>query len=328
MFPTVAVDLEEVRLPVKDRLCEVERELLDMVPSGFGSLDEVGQYLFSRSGKLFRPTLLLLADGVEGRPSENAVTLGAIVELLHVATLVHDDAVDHSVKRRGMPTVNERWTHQVAIIAGDYLYSRAVIEITALGELEPIGILANTANKMTIGEMRQLVLHGGLDFNREDYDRLCECKTASLISAACELGAMAGASKYRKALRVYGYHLGMAFQMVDDLLDYLSPTELPGKPRGQDLQEHKVTLPLIAALPTLRSSERRTIQELFNNPTPTVEDVSAVIDLVSDSGGIDVARKEARRHAELARECLAGIPETEYLVSLQLAADFVVERVR
>ena len=328
MLPTVAVDLEEVRLPVKDRLREVERELLDMVPSGFGSLDEVGQYLFSRSGKLFRPTLLLLADGVEGRSSENAVTLGAIVELLHVATLVHDDAVDHSVKRRGMPTVNERWTHQVAIIAGDYLYSRAVIEITALGELEPIGILANTANKMTIGEMRQLVLHGGLDFNREDYDRLCECKTASLISAACELGAMAGAPKYRKALRVYGYHLGMAFQMVDDLLDYLSPTELTGKPRGQDLQEHKVTLPLIAALPILRSSERRTIQELFNNPTPTVEDVSDVIDLVSDSGGIDVARKEARRHAELAHECLAGMPETEYLVSLQLAADYVVERVR
>ena len=249
------------------------------------------------------------------------------MELLHVATLVHDDAVDHSVKRRGMPTVNERWTHQVAIIAGDYLYSRAVIEITALGELEPIEILANTANKMTIGEMRQLVLHGGLDFNREDYDRLCECKTASLISAACELGAMAGAPKYRKALRVYGYHLGMAFQMVDDLLDYLSPTELTGKPRGQDLQEHKVTLPLIAALPILKLSERRTIQELFNNPTPTVEDVSAVIDLVSDSGGIDVARKEARRHAELARECLARIPETEYLVSLQLAADYVVERV-
>ena len=328
MLPTVAVDLEAVRLPVKNRLCEAERELIDMVPSGFESLDEVGRYLFSRSGKLFRPTLLLLANGVEGNPSENAVTLGAIVELLHVATLVHDDAVDHSVKRRGMPTVNERWTHQVAIIAGDYLYSRAVIEITALGELEPIGILANTANKMTIGEMRQLVLHGGLDFNREDYDRLCECKTASLISAACELGAMAGAPKYRKALRVYGYHLGMAFQMVDDLLDYLSPTELTGKPRGQDLQEHKVTLPLIAALPILRSSERRTIQELFNNPTPTVEDVSAVIDLVSDSGGIDVARKEARRHAELAHECLAGIPETEYLASLQLAADYVVERVR
>ena len=139
---------------------------------------------------------------------------------------------------------------------------------------------------------------------------------------------MAGASKYRKALRVYGYHLGMAFQMVDDLLDYLSPTELTGKPRGQDLQEHKVTLPLIAALPILRSSERRTIQELFNNPTPTVEDVSAVIDLVSNSGGIDVARKEARRHAELARECIAEIPETEYLVSLQMAADYVVERVR
>ena len=251
MLPTTAIDLEQVRLPVADRLLAVERELRGMAPSGFEALDEVGDYLFARSGKLLRPTLLLLADGVGGRPSPDAVKLGAIVELLHVATLVHDDAVDHSARRRGRPTVNHRWTHQVAIIAGDYLYSRAVIEVVALGKLERVALLADTANRMTIGEMRQLVLHDGLDFTREDYERLCEHKTASLMSAACELGTLSGAPQYREALRAYGHHLGMAFQIVDDLLDYSSSTRVMGKPRGQDLQEHKVTLPLIAALPKM-----------------------------------------------------------------------------
>jgi len=167
MLPTTAIDLEQVRLPVADRLLAVERELRGMVPSGFEALDEVGDYLFARSGKLLRPTLLLLADGVGGRPSPDAVKLGAIVDLLHVATLVHDDAVDHSARRRGRPTVNHRWTHQVAIIAGDYLYSRAVIEVVALGKLEQVALLAHTAHRMTIGEMRQLVLHDGLDFTED-----------------------------------------------------------------------------------------------------------------------------------------------------------------
>lgn len=328
MLPTTVVDLEQVRLPVRDRLHEVERELSGMVPSGFESLDEVGEYLFARTGKLLRPTLLLLANGVEGHPSRDAVRLGAIVELLHVATLVHDDAVDHSVKRRGMPTVNDRWTHQVAIIAGDYLYSRAVIEVTALGELEPIAILAQAANRMTVGEMRQLMLHDALDFTREDYDRLCEYKTASLLSAACELGAMAGAASFREPLRAYGHHLGMAFQIVDDLLDYASSTEMTGKPRGQDLQEHKVTLPLIAALPKMGVVEHGRVEALFADPEPSPELVCEVIDLVAAHDGVESARAEARSRADRARHQLEGLPEGECLEALRLAVDYVVERVR
>jgi len=327
MFPTTVVGLEEVRQPVKDRLHDVERALLGMVPSGFESLDEVGAYLFSRSGKLFRPTLLLLSNGVEGTPTESATKLGAIVELLHVATLVHDDAVDHSAKRRGMPTVNDRWTHQVAIIAGDYLYSRAVIEITSLGDIEPIAILANAANQMTVGEMRQLVLHDGLDFTRQDYDRLCECKTASLLSAACELGAMAGAPARRDALRAYGYHLGMAFQIIDDLLDYASSTEVTGKPRGQDLQEHKVTLPLIAALPNMSAAERAAVERVFADPEPSTDSVRAIIEVVADRGGLEGARQEADIQASKAREQLASLPENESVSGLYMAVDFVVERV-
>ncbi len=327
MLPTSLVGLEEVRQPVKERLHDVECALLGMVPSGFESLDEVGEYLFSRSGKLFRPTLVLLSNGVEGTPTESATKLAAIVELLHVATLVHDDAVDHSPKRRGMPTVNDRWTHQVAIIAGDYLYSRAVIEITALGDIEPIAILANTANQMTVGEMRQLILHDGLAFTRQDYDRLCECKTASLLSAACELGAMAGAPTRREQLRAFGYHLGMAFQIIDDLLDYASPTEVTGKPRGQDLQEHKVTLPLIEALPNMQPSERSAVEAVFSDPDPSPESIRAIIDVVEARGGLERAREHAGVQAAKAREQLASLPENEFVSALYMAVDFVVERV-
>ncbi len=328
MLPTTSIDLEQVRAPVRHRLRAVERQLLGMVPSGFESLDEVGEYLFARSGKLFRPTLLLLCDGLEGSPSEAAVKLGAIVELLHVATLVHDDAVDHSVARRGMPTVNDRWTHQVAIIAGDYLYSRAVIEITALGEVENIAILAHAANQMTIGEMRQLVLHDGLDFTRTDYDRLCECKTASLLSAACELGARGGAPRHREALRAFGYHLGMAFQIIDDLLDYTSPVEVTGKPSGQDLQEHKVTLPLIAALPKMGDGQRARVEALFAEDIPSPEAIGEVLTLVSDLGGLEDARAEADRQADMAREQLEGIGGGPCLEGLRSAVDYVLERVR
>lgn len=328
MLPTARVQLDEIKAPVRERLDLVKAALLRMVPSGFDSLDEVGDYLFSRSGKLFRPTLLLLSNGVGDRSDEEAVRLGAIVELLHVATLVHDDAVDHSVRRRGMPTVNDRWTHQVAIIAGDYLYSRAVIEITALGRLEPIEILARTANQMTVGEMRQLVLHDRLDFTRADYDRLCECKTASLFRAACELGAMAGVAAYREPLAEYGYHLGMAFQIIDDLLDYAETAEVTGKPSGQDLQEHKVTLPLIAALPAMDAGERARVEALFADPEPGVDAVREVVELVARHGGLDVARDEARSRADRARERLDGLAEGQCLDALHAAVDYVVERVR
>jgi len=328
VLPTAHVQLDEIKAPVRERLGRVEEALRGMVPSGFESLDEVGEYLFSRSGKLFRPTLLLLSNGVGDRPAEVAIRLAAIVELLHVATLVHDDAVDHSVRRRGMPTVNDRWTHQVAIIAGDYLYSRAVIEITGLGRLEPIAILARTANQMTVGEMRQLILHDRLDFTRADYDRLCECKTASLFRAACELGALAGMEAYREPLAEYGYHLGMAFQIIDDLLDYSEASAVTGKPSGQDLQEHKVTLPLIAALPSMDAGERDRVEALFSNPEPGAGAVREVVGLVARHGGLEAAREEARSRADRARGRLEGLAQGECLDALHAAVDYVVERVR
>src|SRR5207245_1285599 len=215
------------------------------------------------------------------------------VELIHLATLVHDDSVDHSVLRRGMPTVNALFSHQVAVIMGDYLYSRAIIELVALHDLEPLRVFARVTNEMTIGEMRQLEAHDKLAYSEAAYDQLIRSKTASLLSAACEVGALRAAAEHREALARFGEHLGMAFQITDDLLDYTESEEVTGKPVGLDLKEHKVTLPLIAALGQMGQGERRVVADLMVAPDPPDDLVGEVIGLVGAAGGLDYARRRA-----------------------------------
>lgn len=315
-----------LRKPVRPRLDAVRERIVDMVADGYAAVDEVSGYLAGLEGKLVRPTLLLLANEVGDSPDERAVDLAAIVELVHVATLVHDDAVDHSVRRRGMPTVNARWTHQVAIIMGDFLYSRALTELARLGDVEAVEILGDAANRMTVGEMRQLMAHDALDADEEDYELLCECKTASLMAAACELGALVGRPEFRTPLKAYGYELGMAFQVTDDLLDYTASSRVIGKPSGQDLREHKVTLPLIAALPAMSAEERARVDGLFADPEPCDELVAEVIGIVDRRGGLDYARDRARFWAERAAGRLEDLPPGPATEALGQAVNFVVTR--
>ncbi len=318
--------LQRLMDPVADRLEAVRERIVEMVDPEFDPLGEVADYLLEMRGKLLRPTLLLLANEVGGRPDGRAVTVGAVVELVHVATLVHDDAVDHSVRRRGMPTINARWTHQVAIIMGDYLYSRSVIEMSRLGDVEAIELLAGAANRMTVGEMRQLTSHDALDFGEDDYYRLCECKTASLMSAACELGAMFGVPEHREPLRRYGFNLGMAFQITDDLLDYTASSQVIGKPSGHDLREHKVTLPLIAALPRMEAGERDVVEGLFDDPEPSDERVEEVVEIVERRGGLEHARERASDFVGRARRRLDELPSGPAVDTLARAAEFVERR--
>lgn len=313
---------------MEDELARVEEEIARMAVSEFEALDEVGDHLLATEGKLFRPSLVLLASRISGPVPEGAVRMAAVVELVHLATLVHDDAVDHSVRRRGMPTVNSVWTHQVAVIMGDYLYSRAVTELTELDDMESVRILARAANQMTVGEMRQLTSHEALDFSEEDYERLCRCKTASLISAACELGARLGSPEHAGRLRAYGHDLGMAFQVADDVLDYAAPSSETGKPRGQDLREHKVTLPLIAVLPELPEEEREEVEALFGDPDPDDGRVARVIEIVEDHGGVEYARRRGDEYAAGAREHLEELPAGPARRSLEGAVEYVVRRRR
>ncbi|MFQ5529100.1 MAG: polyprenyl synthetase family protein [Gemmatimonadota bacterium] len=328
MLEAALPTLEVLRLPVQDRLERVETVLQGLVTSDFGPINEVSDYLFSVRGKYLRPTLLLLANEVGGNPDPRADRLAAIIELMHVATLVHDDSVDHSPKRRGLPTVNERWTHQVAVIMGDYLYSRALLEVMRTGPVAAVGILAAASNQMSIGEMRQLAAHDALSASEDDYLRLCRCKTASLMSAACEIGSLVGTPAYREPLAAYGVDLGMAFQIVDDLIDYTVSTDITGKPSGLDLREHKVTLPLIAALPVMDGAARDTVNQLFADPEPSDELVRTVEDAVREAGGLDYARTQAARFARSAGRHLDAIPEDAFVRMLRLTVDFVLERQR
>ena len=278
---TAPVSLADLQRPLRARLERVQQELRRIVEADFGLIAQVNAHLFQMQGKLFRPTLLLLANEATGAPDPRATTLAAIVELIHLATLVHDDSVDHSVLRRGMPTINALFSHQVSVIMGDYLYSRAVIELVGLDDLEPLRVMSRVTNEMTVGEMRQLLAHDPLQFSEEEYDLLIQSKTASLVSGACEVGALRAGTAEREALRRFGQALGMAFQIVDDLLDYVGDATVTGKPTGSDLREHKVTLPLIAALQGFGEHDRARVAELLHTPEPTDEQIHAVVAAVA-----------------------------------------------
>src|SRR5687768_564350 len=289
-------------------------------------LNGVSEHLMLMKGKMLRPTLLLLASEVDGVAEPRAASYAAVVELIHLATLVHDDAVDHSVLRRGMPTINSLFTHEVAVIAGDFLYSRAVQELVRLGDLEALRVFAKASNELTLGEMRQLSALDALQFSEDDYEFLIRAETAALFSGACEVGALCGAARFRESLAAYGAHLGMAFQVVDDLLDYTEASATVGKPTGLDLKEHKVTLPLIAALRSMPAPSRAAVDDLFATSEPDGEQVSRVIEIVIEEGGLDYARECGERYASRADDVLAGLPDSPAKRALQGTLTYVMER--
>ena len=326
MLRTSLPTLSTIQQPVRPQLDLVVDELRRIVLSDFPVIEEVNDHLLWARGKLFRPTLLLLANRIGDRPHPAAVTLAALVELVHLATLVHDDAVDHSILRRGMPTVNALWNHQTAVIMGDFLYSRSVQELTALGRVDLLAVLARAANEMSVGEMRQLISCDAMQFTEEDYDRLIASKTASLMSAACEMGSVAGAAQYSGRLAAYGHDLGMAFQIADDLLDYTETADMTGKPAGQDLREHKMTLPLIAAMQTMDAAARRDVEAFFADPEPSEDGIQYVISLVREHGGIEYALQRARSFGERAAHAVASLPASDASDALRDAVTYVVDR--
>ncbi|HUQ82552.1 MAG TPA: polyprenyl synthetase family protein [Gemmatimonadaceae bacterium] len=289
-------------------------------------VSDVNGHLLLVKGKMVRPTLLLLASNVEGAPERRSTTLAAVAELIHLATLVHDDAVDHSVLRRGRPTINALFSHQISVIMGDFLYSRALSELVRLGDMEPLAVFTAASNALTLGEMRQLAALDALKFSEDDYDALIESKTASLFAAACEVGALCGARRFREPLTRFGQRLGMAFQVADDLIDYTEAQETTGKPTGLDLREHKVTLPLIAALRTMSPGARRRVDALFANPDPDDGIIAEVVEIVREEGGLEYARRRGEDFAQQADEALNELPESSYRSSLGEAISYVMDR--
>jgi octaprenyl-diphosphate synthase len=322
----VPVTLAGIQQPVRDDLDAVFGELGRIVRSDFPMIADVNAHLLRIRGKLFRPTLLLLSARAADRMAPRKLTLGACVELIHVATLVHDDSVDHSPLRRGQPTVNALFSHQVAVIMGDYLYSRAIIELVNLGDLEALRVMSRVTNEMTVGEMRELESYDALDYSEAAYTRLIQAKTASLISGACEVGAVDAPAEQRQVLRRYGMQLGMAFQITDDVLDYTETESVTGKPSGLDLKEHKITLPLIAALPRMTDAERARVTALMRDPEPDDVLVGEIMGLVHERGGVESARAAAHAYADEAMEALLTLPASPARDALADGITYAVER--
>ncbi len=320
------VSLGDIQRPVAGELELVAEELRRIIAADFPIIALVNEHLLRMKGKLFRPTLLLLSHRASGADDARTVTLAAVVELIHLATLVHDDSVDHSVLRRGMPTINALFSHQVAVIMGDYLYSRAIIELVGLDDLAPLRVFARVTNEMTIGEMRQLEAHDKLAYDEAQYDELIRSKTASLLAGACEVGALRAPAPYREALARFGLRLGMAFQITDDLLDYTEREAVTGKPSGLDLKEHKVTLPLIAALAAMGPGQRRLVAELMATPDPGDPLVAEVMQLVETAGGLDYARRRALELAQRAEAELEILPPSPARDALRDSIAYAVER--
>jgi octaprenyl-diphosphate synthase len=322
----VAPALLEIQEPVRAKLDAVPDEMWRIVKADAPIIAAANAHLRGMKGKMFRPTLLLLASELEGGADGRETALAAVAELVHLASVVHDDSVDHSNVRRGQPTINALFSHQIAVIMGDYLYSKALAELVRLGDLEPLRAFTAASNDMTLGEMRQLASYDALSFTEQDYWQLIHAKTASLLGAACEVGALCGAPAHRRAMRRYGDQLGMAFQVADDLLDYIEVEAVTGKPSGNDLREHKVTLPLIAALPHMSPAQRSRVDALFANPTPDDAEIADVVAIVTECGGIEFARRKGEEFAAQADDALGPVPASPARQSLADALTYVIDR--
>ncbi len=318
--------LAGIQYPVRAELELVSTRMWDIVADENPLIGEVNRHLQGMRGKLLRPSLVLLANAVEETRSTLAIDHAAVVELIHLATLVHDDSVDHSVLRRGMPTVNAVFSHQVSVMMGDYLYAQAVRQLVNTRDMESLSVIAEATKTMTMGELWQLSAVDRLQFSEEEYFQLNHAKTASLMSAACEVGAICGAPSHRQALARFGERLGMAFQVADDLLDYVEGQEITGKPSGADLRERKVTLPLIAALRRMPVTARREVERFFENSEPSETAIGRVIALVVEADGIEYARRKGEIFAQEAEEIALALPDTAARSALLELVGYVLDR--
>jgi len=316
---------------VRDDLVKVEQELSRQTASAFEPVSEITTYLLGGGGKRLRPALLLLCHGYASGASgdaRSAIKLASVVELLHSATLIHDDVIDSADTRRGRPSANSRWGNHRSVLAGDWLYMQS-FQI-ALGErnFHVLDILIDLTQKMVEGELIQLSKIGRMDVTEEDALRLATYKTACLFSGCARLGAVLGGfdAAQEEALAEYGRYSGLAFQLVDDLLDFTASSEQLGKPVLSDLKEGKVTLPLIYAMENGHREAREMVARVLEEKEFHSVQPETLVALVRDSGALDRARKLAHDFARRAKACLNGPGESDYSRALATLPDFILDR--
>ena len=322
--------MSAVQKPVRRELERVQAHLRELFRTPIPILNEVGGHVLATRGKKFRPTLLLLTARLRGNLGREAVLCATVVEMVHAAALIHDDSVDRSDLRRGLPTVNGLWTDEMAIIMGDYLYAQAMSTLVTHKLDTPMAILARVVTEMSCGEALEFQYAHDLGVTEQQYEELIRAKTGSLIGAATEIGAglNGGAKDLRRRLhyRKFGEAVGLAFQIVDDLFDYLADPEVTGKPVGSDLADGKITLPLIAALRQASEADRKRLQRLARRRRWNRQEWDQLKSLVERCGGFEYARARATTHADAARRLLGSEEDGAARQALDRAIDYAVRR--
>jgi octaprenyl-diphosphate synthase len=319
--------LDDIRPVISKELDEFEVRFRQSMKSSVPLLDKITYYLIKRRGKQLRPMLVFFSAGMHGKINDSTYRAASLIELLHTATLVHDDVVDDAYRRRGFFSINAIWKNKIAVLVGDYLLSKGLLLAIHNKEFSLLEQVSTAVQKMSEGELLQIEKTRKLDIKEEEYFEIIRCKTASLVAACCACGALSAGMDEVAVGKMWhlGEALGISFQIKDDLLDYAVGTDI-GKPTGADIKEKKMSLPLIYALQQASYAEKKQIIYAIKNQSKKTETIDKVFNFVKEKGGLEYAIKKMVEYREQSREMLKAMPDSEYKKAFESLITFVTER--
>jgi len=325
-----ATVLAQLFEPIRDDLRAVEREFARHVQSQVAVIPAIGNYVKDGGGKRIRPAVLLMAARMAGHTGERAVLYASVVEFIHSATLVHDDIIDESELRRGRPAAHARWGNHLTVLFGDFLYLKSMALALTQDTLDVIRLLCDVTLRIVEGEIYQLTKQGAVDLSEEEHFEIVRRKTAHLFAGSARIGGMLGPTsrEQQEALWEYGFNIGMAFQLVDDLLDFTGEEVALGKPVGGDLREGKLTLPVIHLLAQGDGHARTLVGKIVRERTATIDEWRQLQALLAQARSIDYAYKTALDFVERAKRALRVFPPSDAREALLFLPDYVVSRDR
>jgi octaprenyl-diphosphate synthase len=322
------MNIKEISAPIQQHLEEFDNYFKELMRSKVSLLDLIVQYITKKKGKRVRPALVFLTAELSGGVSKRSFIAAAMVELLHTATLIHDDVVDEASERRGLASINAAWSNKIAVLFGDYLLSKGLLTAIDNDEFEFLKSMSLSVKRMSEGELLQIQKSKEFNINEEVYFRIISDKTASLLANCCQMGAISATSdlEKQKALYEYGELIGLAFQIRDDIFDYVSHSRTIGKPVGNDLKEKKITLPLIHSLNNAPKSEAKNILKIVKNGDLRKKNIQAIVKFVIEYGGMEYAASKAKELSAQAIDKLDIFQDSDSKKSLINFANFVIER--
>lgn len=319
-------NVKQITAPIEQELKDFEAYFRNSMKSDVALLDKVTHYIVKRKGKQMRPMFVFLSAKMLGQVNQSTFDAATLVELLHTATIVHDDVVDDAAERRGFFSVNALWKNKIAVLVGDYMLSRILLISIEKNNTELLGVISRAVREMSEGELLQIDKARKLDITEEVYFDVIKKKTASLISSCCEAGALSvGDIENRERMKMFGEYVGMAFQIKDDIFDYGSSTKI-GKPTGNDIRENKMTLPIIYALNHVEEDKKRKLMDILKNHNDNSKKINEAIEIVINAGGIHYAEKIMLDFANKALAIIQDLPETEAKKSIVALVNYTMKR--